>query len=355
MLQIINKFLSLKSFSNADDVKIKLISLFNGVDFILPMVIGFYLLSNNYLKTIKLVLLFSIAFLCITSITSAYGLIVDPLAAKEMASGMQGDAKYLEYLKKNIGGFTIVYMIPLVIPMIFTLYKTNKINLLQFIIVVIPMIYYVYSSSYAIALMITLISILASFITIKYSKMKFIFLQFALILAFFVLKPVIGYLLHYYAGNTDSFELSIRMNALGDEMTGIKSTNEEYESRQEAYDYSIDMFLSDPIFGGLISGRRASGGHSFILDILASYGVAGILALYLTYRQILLFFYKPFKSHIYFGYMLLSFYLSIILALVNTSANIFVIGLFVPLVAYILQNNIYSTTIKDGNIRPAEL
>lgn len=343
--------------SRADSLRTIVLSFYSAMLLIVPLVLSFFLISNNYRNTIKIISFEIIILLFITSITTIYGLTTNPLAAKEMATGMHNDtALLMMYYKKNLAGFGITYMVPIIIPMIFALNKTNKLNLLYMAIIILPMIYFVNLTQYAIAL-ISLIIALSSIIFVRnYSFKKFVLLGIGIALFYVFLRPVIGNIFYYIAANNASVEITVRMNALGDIMTGIGSTKDALTMRQASYNSSIDAFFSSPIVGDFfIPGAKKAGGHSFILDYPASFGIAGILALFLTYRQIFRFFYTPFKSQRYYGFMLWSFFLSIFLASVNTSANFFAIGLFAPLIAYILQNKRYIAKSKGGELISPEM
>lgn len=336
---LIVSFQLISGLLKAEGLRAILLSFYSAILFILPLILSFYLIVNNYQKTIKLLLIVSIVGLFITSITSVIGLIADPLASKEMATGMTGDPKLMVYYAQNIGGFGIVYMIPIVIPMIAALVNKSRLNMFNAAVILIPMIYFVYVSQYAIAILSLIIALGSIVFARNYSRIKFISVGIIVLVFFLFLRPVIGSLFYYIAANNTSMDISVRFNALGDTMMGIESTKDVYVLRQEAYNRSIDAFFSSPFIGSLMPGTKQAGGHSFLLDITASFGLAGIIALFLAYRQIIRFFYSPYKVQSYYGYMLWSFFLSIFLSVFNTSANIFAIGFFVPLVAYSIQIN----------------
>lgn len=322
---------------------------YGAITFIIPTIICYYLLINNYHESIKKVLIISFILLFITSITSIYGLISDPIASKILAMGGIDEHILMTYYQKNIGGFSITYMIPIIVPMLIATYKTKKISFFKFIILALPITYFLYKTQYATALLMLIVALLSYFFADKYSFKKFILIVIAIVLFFVIARSLIGQILYYIADSNPSFEISQRFHALGDTMMGIESVTDAYVNRVNAYQLSITDFFSSPILGQLFSGGR-TGGHSFIFDILALYGVFGIVALFLLYRQIYRYFYEPFKSQSYYGYMLWSFISSIVLACINTTPNMFVISLVAPLVAYILQDKEYSVNIKGGEL-----
>ena len=342
-IQLINGLLK------AVDFRTIVISFYDALNFIIPIIISFYLISNSYRKTIKILLIYSIVFMTITSITTIYGLITYPEASKDMATGMHGDTQLMVYYSKNIAGFDFIYMIPIVLPLFFPIYKKHKVNWMLLSIALIPMIYSVYVSQYAIALVSVMIS-LSSIIFHRFISPKF-FLTFAVftILSLVIFKTYVADLFYFLAVNVNSYELTHRFNALGNSIMGLDVIEDVFVYRLYAYMTSISTFLANPIVGGLVSNSVKVGGHSFILDILASYGTFGIFALFFAYRKIMQVFYIPFKSLFHYKFMLWSFFLSILLSIFNTSANFFAIGLFVPFVACISQCENYFTKLEVDN------
>jgi hypothetical protein len=102
--------------------------------------------------------------------------------------------------------------------------------------------------------------------------------------------------------------------------------------------------------GGVFHGSNNIGGHSFILDIITSFGLLGITSLFLAYRQIFSWFYKPFQRESYFGYMLWALLISIILAILNTVPNILAVGFILPMAAYLIQQKQKNLELDRDNV-----
>ncbi len=315
-----------------------IIAFYSTILIFLPSILSFYLITTNEIKTIKFLIAIILAFVFITSITSIYGLIEYPLAARDMATGMKDDPVLQIYYKMNIAGFSIIYMIPILIPMIYVLFSQKPLKYYQLIILTIPMLYFVYKSQYTIAIIITVFIIVGSIFARKYTFSKFLFGSIFAVILFFILQPMIAGLFHQISA-TQSYDVGIRLNALGDKIMDGSTTSETIELRQNAYINSIETFFSSPILGNTLTNTGTIGGHSFILDMIAGYGIIGIIAIYLMYRQIYRYLYKVHRSYKYFGYMMVSFIFSTILSIFNTSPNLFAICLFVPLVAFVILFN----------------
>lgn len=329
-LTLINNLLIIESFKDF------ILAFYKSTLIFLPIFLGIYLISNNCYKLIKLLIVTTLILLTVTSITSIYGLVEFPLASRQLATGMKNDAKALIYAKMNIGGFSLVYMIPVILPMIFSMYLAKNLKLILFIFFTLPLVYFVYKSQYTTGIISLVIVIMALFIAYKYSHWKLILTAISIFLIFLSFKPLLTNAIKKTT-KAQTHEVSERLNALGDLAEGKSNHSITLVGRQNAYMRSINTFISSPIFGGAIFNTGRVGGHSFILDMLASFGLTGIIALYIFYVHILQNLYTKYKLQPYYSYMILSFIISLFLSGLNTSPNIFAIGFFVPIVAYSIK------------------
>ena len=224
--------------------------------------------------------------------------------------------------------------------MIVAMYLSKNLKLILFIFFTLPFVYFVYKSQYTTGIISLIFVIISLFIFYNYSIKKLILLSFSVLLIFLLFWPMFFDQFQEIA-NAQTYEVSTRLNALIDLSQGKNNNSETLVGRQTVYMKSIITFISSPILGEAIFTPDSDGGHSFILDFLASFGLIGIIALYLFYVHILRNFYKSYKIQPYYGYMILSFSISLFLSVVNTSPNIFAIGFFVPLVAYSIKYKTY--------------
>jgi hypothetical protein len=321
----------------ADGVKSILLTFYSSLYFILPLLLGFYLISNNYVKIIKLLLLEVVLCIIITAITSSMGLKEFPFASRELASGMARDPNFMLYNSRNIGGFDFTYLVPIVIPMFLFMYSKKTINLLQLVIILYLLINFVFLTQYTTAIIFVFVALLSFLFARNYTPRKFIIILMSFSLIFIFLKPLIGFLFFYLAIDNVSPDVAMRFIALGEKMMGVETTNDAYLLREEVYNKSIQVFLSDPILGGVFHGSNNIGGHSFILDIITSFGLLGLISLIFAYRKIFRCFYLPFRYESYYGYMLWALLVSIILAILNTVPNILAVGFILPMAAYLIQ------------------
>ncbi|MGV8093744.1 MAG: hypothetical protein AB2L24_17940 [Mangrovibacterium sp.] len=323
-----------------ENLKDIILAFYKSILIFLPIFLSIYLISTNNYKLIRLLIITTLFFLTVTSITSIHGLIEFPIASRQLATGMKNDPNALIYAKMNIGGFTLVYMIPVILPMIVAMFRYKRLKLNSVLFFTLPLVYFVYKSQYTIAIISLLIVIIGLFIFNKYSYKRFILITFFILLFFLFIGPEVFDSFRKVI-DAQSYEVSTRLNAIFDLANEGESDSEALVGRQLAYLESIKTFISSPIFGGRFFNTGIIGGHSFILDMIASYGLFGILALFMFYVHILGNFYKKYKPQPCYGYMILSFLISLFLSVLNTSLNIFVIGFFVPIVAYSINTGVY--------------
>lgn len=324
-------------------------SIYDVITVVLPAIVCYFLLISNNTKTIKYIVYVVLIFLFITSITSIRGLQMYPMASKMMAVNSEKDDVNLVYFNmKNIGGFLIAYMCPLVLPMLFASFKQKKIRLSLLVIITIPIIVYVIMTQYAIALLILFLSVFSFLLPKGFSNKKFMSLTITAIIFILVFRPIIGDIFYYISAHSESSMISSRFKAMADVFMGIGNDSDVLVERQIVYSFSIESFMKYPLLGSFVYGSGGAGGHSFILDVLANFGIMGGAVLFLLYRQITTKLYLPFKNNEYYGYMLWTFMETIILSILNPKPHFFIIALVVPLIAYLLQNKKYTLEGKKA-------
>ena len=79
----------------------------------------------------------------------------------------------------------------------------------------------------------------------------------------------------------------------------------------------------------MINGTRM-GGHSFIFDTMAQYGMFGIIFLIAMYRIIYKYLFRPYKNCEGFGFVFWTFLQILMFSAVNTGMWLPVLGFFAP-------------------------
>lgn len=313
----------------------------------IPAVLCFYLFCNNKRSMLRYFIIITIFAFVITAVTSYVGLLTDPSAARIIATIADSKGSYFINLNmKNIGGYNTVYCIVLMFPMIICIYKEKVINRVVMAAIVVIFILFLISAQYTTALLLFSISFALLFMSKNFNGKSVKWFIVIGVISVLFLKPVMGYLFGGLADITVSQTLSDRFKVISDSFYGIKSTIDA-ASRFDLYARSIDIFTKHPIFGNWVFGDSSIGGHSFILDILGQYGLIGGAALFLMYCQIYLKFYLPFRNTNYYGYLLYTFFQTILLSTINTGEFFLVIVFIAPAIAYLLQEKKYKS-VKRG-------
>lgn len=325
------------------------IAIYQQLLMLIPAIICFFLLNENQRKNIKwLLYLILLAFL-LTAITSYFGLRDNPFAVRFLAT--VSDAKDINAVSlhmKNIGGYATVYSIVLIFPMIICMYKQKKINFLFMMLITIIIGLYILSTQYATALLMFILSLTLFAFPKNISRKKVIILCILIVVSLVILKPLLIILLKFFSENVKSYTLSERLIYLSQTLNGVENTS-DVGNRSDVLMVSLNSFIENPLFGSMLS-ENLTGGHSFILDNLARYGLFGIGSLFLMYRQVIKKLYLPFRDTEYYGYMILSLIQALILSTINTGDFLFVIAFVIPLIGYILQNKSYKSTRRGANL-----
>ena len=298
--------------------------------FWLPVILGYYFMQDPFriLGSYSKIIIFAIV---VTMVTTIVGCIQNPNASRILATVSSTDTEAYTYDIKNIGGYNFVYYMILLYPILILSFKTNKINLLPTIVITLIVFFTVIYSEYTTALLMFILSSFLFFTKRNLSSRGIIIISVFSVVFFFVFTNVVVDFLNWLSEVVGSEEISRRLIALSGGTAGLEASE---DNRIELYRWSLNKFFANPIFGTLFESNKFNGGHSFILDSLASYGVVGGTLLYFMYKRIFTCFFLPFKDKPGFGYVVWIFIQAIILSIVNTGMWLEVLCLFCPILFY---------------------
>ena len=134
--------------------------------------------------------------------------------------------------------------------------------------------------------------------------------------------------------------ISSRVNDLSEFSTGKTTYEGDLGSRYALYSISLNSFAKSPIVG---SSHALLGGHSYVFDNMGHFGLLGIIAMFIMYRQIFRVFYKPFRGAAFFGYIIFTLGLAILLAVLNPKDNLFILTFLIPVVV-----SFFSKSMKEA-------
>jgi hypothetical protein len=306
---------------------------------------AYFILVTNNKKAINLIIVTSLVLVTITCVTSIIGLQKVPMAARLIATPSTSQADLLSFRRLNIGGFRFVYTCVLLVPLIIASYKNRKLKLWTFILLIVPISYYVLKTQYALALITLLLGFTSFFLPRRLNIKKTAMFFIGIAITFFLIRPLVAQALYFMANNVNSYMLQVKISSAADLIAAKDNNTASLMARQMAYEESINLFLDNPITGTFFDSEKI-GGHSFVFDTLARFGVFGLLLLILIYGNIYRYFFLPFRDTPYFGYMIMTFALNLFLSFLNPIENIFIIGLFAPFFVYRLLDAEY--VIVDG-------
>ncbi|MBR4909990.1 MAG: hypothetical protein IKZ47_01540 [Clostridia bacterium] len=313
--------------------------------FIMPVILGYY--YNEYKpENLSLFSKILMAGIAITAVTTIVGLVQFPQAARILATIAESDnAENIKYGWHNIGGYNFVYICVLMYPMLILAYKLRRINRIVFLTAFSTLFVLVILSEYTIALILLSITSILFFAGKKLSERQLLIFGVVFFIALFVFWDVFSNFLLWLADVLNSDVLTERLTALANGFAGLEKSE---SNRIELYRMSLEGFAASPLFGRIIGEYSVFGGHSFILDSLAQYGILGGMAIVFVYRNIYRWFFKPFKSSPGYGYVLWSFVQAIILSTVNTGMWLEVLAFFIPATLFLIHKPDSEETYEDS-------
>ena len=312
--------------------------------FMLPVCLGYFLI--RYSDNLKLYAWCVIIVYSITLVTTIIGCINNPNAARILATtATSQDATAVKFNWQNIGGFSFVYSCTLLYPLVILALKQKRIHFIVAVILAIGIFALSVNTEYTISLMLVLITSMLFFLPNNLSAKKLFLLGILALLFTVVFSGVVAALLSEVAK-------IIGNNTMGEKMVlifgGEEAINSFDDKRIDRYLSSLTEFAKNPLFGNFLTSGKY-GGHSFILDTLAEFGLLGGVLMFFMYRGIYRCFYKPYTEKIGSGYVVWLFIIPIFLSLINPGIWLENYCLFSPIIlSVIFPLNKAPLTSKDG-------
>jgi O-antigen ligase len=246
---------------------------------------------------------------------------------------------------QNIGGYNFVYSTVLLYPFVILAFKMKKLHF-SFVLLFTGLIWFmVIQAEYTIAVMLLLLSSLLFFVRkditiVEFFKMLVIF--FVLVLIF---RVMIAAVLTHFAEMIGNQGMVDKINVL---FLGKDAVNNFDDDRSALYMLSLEKFLKSPLIGMIGSNSRVTGGHSFILDNLALYGLIGGGLMAAMYSGIFATFYRPLKDRPCYAIAVWAFLQPIVLSTINTGMWLNNLTMFAP----VLLCAIYGEETYIGVTKP---
>jgi len=314
----------------------------------------YYMYYRKDYKFLGKIALFSLVFFTIGSLQTYFGLLLYPMASRELAGAVVNTPELGRiYSQIGIGGFGHVYsasflFILALYPVLKKIPLITRKNQILIIVSVISILLMIIKASYAISLMMIFFGVILVFL-VK-NKTTFIFLIFlSSIFLLLIPQALIGefFLEVAYLFN-DNYIINEKFTDLASSFLYAASDGQT-GSRVERYLTSLNTFLENPLFGiyGPFGNLNSEiGSHSGWFDLLGYFGlftsIPMFLVLYFNIKKNLNFF----KKSNYYGFVLVVYFLFLVFGTINPILYVFEIGfvLFcvapaIPFIPYAFRTN----------------
>lgn len=323
---------------------------------ILPM-LAIYLYKRNDVKMSGWLFFIYVVINLITCFTTYWGCKMYPGASRDLAGGDASSSSFFYvYMNANIGGFSFIYSLVFLFVLAICTIKNHQTmiegrRMLAIAIVFsIGIVMAVIASEYTIAIIVTCFCALLFFISRKFNFKRILFWGISLLFIFNMFKLVIADGLKIIADETDSYLLTHRLTDISLSLEGKHTQDDsDLDVRAELYTKSLASFINNPLGGWSLN---CMGGHSYIFDTLAKYGLLGLCFLIISLRLIYSNYIKPLVGTFVYGYALICFVVFIIFATLNpkvfTEFFLFVLPMYSLLFANKNTQKTFST--RDLNM-----
>lgn len=297
--------------------------------------IALYYVSQESVTKARRLLKLAVAFYAITISTTYIGNIVFPQASRLMATFTSNDATYKLYTLYNIGGFSFVYEVALLVPLLVYFIKSKRLNKVLGTVILVVIGMFFLNVEYTAALVLFLASVSLLFVP-RLTVRKVITIVVVVIILALLLGGVVADLLDGLSDLLPSSTMAARLDYFAKVLRGEDvGETEGSGDRMALYSKAINEFIDSKFMGTW--GTTEGSEHSFILDSLAKYGIIGIGTLLLTYTVIYKGFVGAHKSKDYYPYLVWMYIMALFLAVLNPKLNQYVFIFMIPLFARVVD------------------
>lgn len=297
-----------------------------------------YLTTYKKNNSIKWILVVILMLTIVTAITTYFGTKIYPFACRDYANSAKGDSSLIHAYKLiNIGDFEFIYTLVVVIPILTCFFKYKAINSILYILSIVSFVFAIVASQYTTAFLMGIVA-LSSFFFPKsnaYSKFKLFFSTFFVLGVLYLTLPI---LLNFLSNLIDSELVAGRIRDVASYISGNANDIDEVQGlsdRSEKIRMSIEVIKKYHFFGCWRIG--VAGGHSFILDTIADFGLIGLISIVLMYKYIYRQFFLPFADTPFYIFSIHCFIIVIVLSFMNPDPLIRFLTFTLPLSNYYLM------------------
>lgn len=310
--------------------------------------LGAFVIENLTFRSQKILLWGYLLCILITACTTIYGCTLFPGASRAMANGdfaVNETGLVSIYRSMNIGNFQYIYTSVLIIPLILCLSDHYKRKI--YYILVALLIFTIYKTEYTTALLLSVISTLFLILPISKNTQTAKKWLISILLIAVVSLPLIGEIMNSIASVIGSEQIAQRFSELSVSLSGQQlNEDSDFGTRLFLWKKSIMTFCEN-FFTGIYfitdinDMHQYIGGHSFILDSLARFGILGFLFIVWMFKRLYKIFILPYNKRPEYIYLLTVFLLNIIQCIINTISIEFVFVFLIPLLMSVLNKGNY--------------
>lgn len=304
---------------------------------LIPVFLLYYIRKNDAHLGHYVLMFFLVSSLA-TTVTTYFGCVQIPGIIRQIVGGGSRTNEYYMIAQSlNIADFDFIYEMVMMLPVIICAIRYRDLFRK-------PLFILAWCSLFLLSICLMLLSaefttaIVSGFVTIvvlsvmnKHLDLKKLCVWGITVFAFFmVFRSMMVDVIAYFANNIESGDVSHRLSDLAASLSGEEiSQGSDFESRQDHYKASVDAFVRHPLGTWNL---MEMGGHSFVLDTLAKYGLLGIFLVYCYFKTIVKNYILPLKAYPYYGYAMVVFLISIIFSVVNPHVYTSFFCLYLPLI-----------------------
>lgn len=310
---------------------------------VILLIIGQYIYFANDIRLAKHLYYILLIMYVATAVTTYLGCLVYPEAARDLATSISSEDPILYdlYRRLNIGGFSFIYTLVLIIPLLVGALKNRFENRILCVLIMFVFFFAIIGSQYTTALLLSVFSFFLLFASKKLNKRKSYIL---LIVSFFVImigKSILPQLLQTISSFIDSRIVASRLGDLSsllsnDDDIGNIGANSDVDTRYFLMKKSWNTFLDSPLWGTW--NLKAIGNHSYFLDNLALYGLLGLVAYLALWIGLYRLYWKNNEKKNWFGFFFFGFIFSMVLSFMNPHIFYTYLGFIVPVIMVIYKS-----------------
>ena len=243
-----------------------------------------YICRNDSIKFSKYIYVIVITSIIITCITTYQGHLLITNISRFLTARSDDLQFRLMCAMLNIGGFDFVYNLVLLLPFVIFNVKYIHSSILGKVIAALLaclMFMTIYISSFSMAIIFSSLSLFIFILPSKLNVKKSVGIIFVTAIVIISLIDIFPKIFAELSEFVESEDVSMRMEELSD-ITSGRETSGDGQDRMNNYSISYENFINNFLTG---SGNK-SGGHSFVLDTMALYGIWGLILIVIQFAAL---------------------------------------------------------------------